>query len=417
MLREFRPQAVVCQTPYDGAAALLARRLARVPARVIVEVHGDWRTSTRLYGSSSRRVLGGLGDAVAAAALRRADAVRTVSPFTAGLVRELGVEPAADFPAYMDLEPFVVPPQPLPEQPGRALRRRPRGVQERRRPRGGLAARGAAPSGRVAPLVGKGTRTDVVEALVRDCGARWDRELSSGEVAAAMDAAWVLVLPSRSEGMGRVLVEAFCRGRGVVGTRAGSIPDLVADEESGLLVAPDDPSALADALVRVLSDRALAERLGGRARRGGAVAADAGGVRAPDAGDRRRVRSLVFITQSADPAHPVLGATLPKIRALAERVDEVVVLADTVVPEALPENCRARSFAASSQAGRGARLLAALAPELTRRPVAVVAHMAPVYALIAAPLARPLRVPLLLWFTQQAGGPLLDAAERSSTPC
>ncbi len=120
----------------------------------------------------------------------------------------------------------------------------------------------------------------------------------------------------------------------------------------------------------------------------------------------------MFITQSADPAHPVLGATLPKIRALAERVDEVVVLADTVVPEALPENCRARSFAASSQAGRGARLLAALAPELTRRPVAVVAHMAPVYALIAAPLARPLRVPLLLWFTQQAGGPLLDAAER-----
>ena len=121
---------------------------------------------------------------------------------------------------------------------------------------------------------------------------------------------------------------------------------------------------------------------------------------------------VVFITQAADPAHPVLGATLPKIRALAERVDEVVVLADSVVPEALPDNCRARSFAASSQAGRGARLLAALAPELAGRPVAVVAHMAPVYALIAAPLARPLKVPLLLWFTQQAGGPLLDAAER-----
>jgi glycosyltransferase involved in cell wall biosynthesis len=124
------------------------------------------------------------------------------------------------------------------------------------------------------------------------------------------------------------------------------------------------------------------------------------------------VRSLVFITQSADPAHPVLGATLPKIRALAERVDELVVLADAIVPEALPDNCRARSFAASSQAGRGARCLAALAPELARRPVAVVAHMAPVYALIAAPLARPLRVPLLLWFTQQGAGALLDAAEK-----
>ena len=122
--------------------------------------------------------------------------------------------------------------------------------------------------------------------------------------------------------------------------------------------------------------------------------------------------SVVFVTQAADPEHPVLGATLAKIRALAARVDEVVVLADTVVADALPENCRARSFAAASQAARGARCLAALVPEVTRRPVAVVAHMAPVYALIAAPVAKPLRVPLLLWFTQQGGGSLLDAAAR-----
>lgn len=122
--------------------------------------------------------------------------------------------------------------------------------------------------------------------------------------------------------------------------------------------------------------------------------------------------SLVFVTQAADPSHPVLGATLPKIRALAARVDEVVVLGDRVVPEALPANCRVRSFAAPSQAARGARCFAALAVELARRPVAVVAHMAPVYALIAAPVARPLRVPLLLWYTQQGGGALLDAAAR-----
>jgi glycosyltransferase involved in cell wall biosynthesis len=70
------------------------------------------------------------------------------------------------------------------------------------------------------------------------------------------------VLPSRSEGMGRVLVEAFCRGRGVVGTRVGSIPDLVRDGENGLVVPAEDERALADALTRVLEDRSLAERLG-----------------------------------------------------------------------------------------------------------------------------------------------------------
>ena len=121
---------------------------------------------------------------------------------------------------------------------------------------------------------------------------------------------------------------------------------------------------------------------------------------------------VVFVTQAADPRHPVLGATLPKIRALAARADEVVVIADTVMSDALPDNCTARSFAAPSQAARGARYIAALAPELMRRPVAVLAHMSPIFALLAAPLARPLRVPLLLWFTQQAAGPSLQAAER-----
>lgn len=121
---------------------------------------------------------------------------------------------------------------------------------------------------------------------------------------------------------------------------------------------------------------------------------------------------IVFVTQAADPAHPVLGATLAKIRALAARCDEVVVLADRVDERALPDNVRARSFAASSQAARGARYMTALAAELLERPVAVVAHMAPVYALLAAPLARPLRVPLLLWFTQQGAGAALRGAER-----
>jgi glycosyltransferase involved in cell wall biosynthesis len=259
-LREFRPDAVVCQTAYEGAAALLARRIARVPARVIVEVHGDWRTSTRLYGSSARRGVSAIADRVAALALRRADAVRTVSPFTAGLVRELGVEPAADFPAYMDLEPFTRAPAPLPGRPVALFV----GVLEAYKNIDGLADAWRLVERRLPAaqlrVVGKGSREDVVERL----GVQWDRELETEEVAQAMDDAWVLVLPSRSEGMGRVLVEAFCRGRGVVGSRAGSIPNLVEDGVSGILV--DSTEQLADALVRVLSDRELADRLGAAAR-------------------------------------------------------------------------------------------------------------------------------------------------------
>ena len=116
-LRRFPADAVLTQSPYEAAAALLGRRLARARSRVVVDVHGDWRTFTRLYGSPFRRLLAPLADRLAAAALRNADAVRTVSPYTSALVRDAGVQPAAEFPAYMDLDPFLAPPLPLPEQP------------------------------------------------------------------------------------------------------------------------------------------------------------------------------------------------------------------------------------------------------------------------------------------------------------
>jgi glycosyltransferase involved in cell wall biosynthesis len=128
------------------------------------------------------------------------------------------------------------------------------------------------------------------------------------------------------------------------------------------------------------------------------------------------MRKLVFITQQVDPRHPALAATVPKIRALAALVDEVVVIADGAVPGVLPENCRVRTFRAGHKVLRGARFEAALARELRGlRGGAVVAHMCPIYAVLAAPLVRPLRVPLVLWFTHWRASDLLRAAERAAT--
>jgi len=128
------------------------------------------------------------------------------------------------------------------------------------------------------------------------------------------------------------------------------------------------------------------------------------------------MRRIVFITQQVDPGHPALAATVPKIAALAALVDEVVVLADGAVDGVLPANCRVRTFRARNRAGRGLRFEAALARELPAlRGGAVIAHMCPIYAVLAAPLVRPLRVPLLLWFTHWRASRLLAAAERLST--
>ncbi|HZT15360.1 MAG TPA: glycosyltransferase [Gaiellaceae bacterium] len=128
-----------------------------------------------------------------------------------------------------------------------------------------------------------------------------------------------------------------------------------------------------------------------------------------------RASRVVFVTQQLDPAHPNLGAAVSLVRALAARVDEVVVLALRAAPGAAPERCRVRTFGAATQAARGLRFAAALARELRPRPLAVIAHMSPVYAVLAAPLCRPLGVPVVLWFTHWRTSRTLRLAERVST--
>ena len=86
----------------------------------MVELHSDWRTATRGYGSGRRRLYAGLADRAAVLALRRADGTRAISSFTASLAeRTTGRSPLASFPAYSDIEAFTrEPPRPLPERPG-----------------------------------------------------------------------------------------------------------------------------------------------------------------------------------------------------------------------------------------------------------------------------------------------------------
>jgi glycosyltransferase involved in cell wall biosynthesis len=260
----FGPHAIVAQSPFEAAAALLAR--PGVP--VIVEVHGDWRTFARLYGSPWRRLLARAADAIGTWAVRRSAKVRTVSSYTSGLVRAAGREPDAEFPAYMDLDPFTGPVQPLPAEPSALFV----GVLELYKNIDGLAAAWRRAHERLQGgslrVVGRGSRTAEVEALVRDGLVRWDPRLETEEVAQAMDDASVLVLPSRSEGMGRVVIEAHLRGRPVVGAAVGGIRDLVTDGVDGLLV-PPEPEHIAAALVRVLGDRDELERLAAGARAAG----------------------------------------------------------------------------------------------------------------------------------------------------
>jgi glycosyltransferase involved in cell wall biosynthesis len=71
----------------------------------------------------------------------------------------------------------------------------------------------------------------------------------------------IFVLCSVSEGLPRVVLEAMARGVPVVATAVGGIPDLVRHEETGLLVPPRDPAALATSIRRLMQDGALRRKL------------------------------------------------------------------------------------------------------------------------------------------------------------
>lgn len=117
-------------------------------------------------------------------------------------------------------------------------------------------------------VVGDGPMRGELEALAEDLGVgaqvgflglRRDVE----QLLPLFDA---MVLPSYNEGMGRVLVEAQAGGVPVVGTRVGGIVDVVRDGETGLLVPPGAPQALAAAIARLRSDASLRQRMAAAAR-------------------------------------------------------------------------------------------------------------------------------------------------------
>ena len=117
-------------------------------------------------------------------------------------------------------------------------------------------------------IVGNGERREQLEALVDAFGLRaqvsflgWRRDLE--RVYADLD---VVALTSRNEGSPVALIEALASARPVVATAVGGVPEVVLDGQTGVLVPPSDPAALAQAILRLLGDPSLAQRLGAAGR-------------------------------------------------------------------------------------------------------------------------------------------------------
>jgi phosphatidylinositol alpha-1,6-mannosyltransferase len=257
-----RPDVVLSMHTMSAPGALLPKRLP-----VIVATHGGEFRSARI-ARAARLVL------------PRADHVVSNSRFTRSEAIRLGADP---------MHTTVLPvgaPDPVHVDPAR--------IEELRARFGGgrivlSVARLAAHKGqdvliRALPMlppdvravfVGEGQERPRLEEVARDAGVV-ERVLFAGLVSddelpsfyACADVFTLLSTETRAgvEGGGITLLEAAAYARPIVAARSGGIPETITDEATGLLVGPEDPQAAARALGRVLSDDALARRLGGAAR-------------------------------------------------------------------------------------------------------------------------------------------------------
>ncbi len=127
-------------------------------------------------------------------------------------------------------------------------------------------------------LVGDGPLEEKLRARSRELNLK-DSVVFAGfrnDIAEVFGLCDIAVLPSLFEGMGRVLLEAGACGKPVVASGVGGIPEVVAHEETGLLVPPEDPVALFGDMVRLLRDASLVRKMGeaGRRRIGELFSAD-----------------------------------------------------------------------------------------------------------------------------------------------
>jgi len=256
--REFGPDLVHAHWWFPGG--LVGRWLRREGLRPLV---------TTLHGSDLRLAEGSaLGASLMRGVLNASDAVTAVSSWLAEAASALapGVVPAVvPMPVHTDLFPagaesgrtrllFVgkLNPQKGSEYLFRALARMRQRLE-------------------VDIVVGIGSDEAAARARATELGIadrlRWHPLLPQIELARLYRGASALVMPATDEGLGLVAVEAQLSGTPVVGFRSGGLPDVVAHEATGLLVAPRDDVALAAALDRVVTQPEEAMRWGREGRR------------------------------------------------------------------------------------------------------------------------------------------------------
>lgn len=280
LVARHKVRVLIAQSPYEGLAAAVAKLIAGwsgYEVRLVVENHGDFEESIFLQrGIAFPRVYRFFMRRFARFSLKHADVLRAISTSTSQqLERWIPGKPIVQFPTWTDLDVFLT-------AGARTTKIRSRkivyaGVLI---PRKGVhhllnafSAAAADFSDARLVIVGREDNKDYaaelkrqVKRLVLEDRVEFVQPMPQAELASYMSRACVFVLPSVSEALGRVVLEAMATGTPVIGSDVGGIPDMVEDGVTGFLVPPGDETKLAEKILRVLARPDEADKMGVAAR-------------------------------------------------------------------------------------------------------------------------------------------------------
>ncbi|MCA9886864.1 MAG: glycosyltransferase family 4 protein [Anaerolineae bacterium] len=251
---------LLAQSPFEGAIGAFVKQVVRVfgrQVRLVVESHNDFEEALfmqRDVGAKGlyRRIMGMLANY----ALHHADALRPVSSSAAEQLKQYAPEiPQHTFMAWVDVASFARVPRQKPLNDSQSLVYA--GVLI---PRKGihflLDAFSQLDQPQARLVIAGPPDNPTYAAELRQQAQRWGIAerveftggLSQADLGLQFSQARALVLPSLSEGLPRVIVEAMVAGLPVIATTVSGIPDIVVDGEHGYLVPPEDVPALLKAL-------------------------------------------------------------------------------------------------------------------------------------------------------------------------
>jgi len=118
-------------------------------------------------------------------------------------------------------------------------------------------------------LVGEGDKRREIENLIKELNISGSVELRGNlphdKTLEEIKKSEIFICPSLAEGLGIVFIEAQACGVPPIGTKVGGIPDVIQDNENGLLIEPRNSQVIADAIIKLLQDKNFTDRLSKKA--------------------------------------------------------------------------------------------------------------------------------------------------------